>query len=79
MHGSGAHSDGKGPRVRIDSSYTNHGAWRGTGGRLASDLTLLLDKLEIARAHVVGHSFGGQVVQEFSAAHPERVEALTVA
>lgn len=80
--------DGLGRRLAgrhrvVTYDLRGHGSARSSAvpsdyGRLASDLALLLDKLEIARAHVVGHSFGGQVVQEFSAAHPERVEALTV-
>jgi pimeloyl-ACP methyl ester carboxylesterase len=38
----------------------------------------VLNGLEIERAHVLGHSFGGQVAQVFATSHPERVEALTV-
>lgn len=45
---------------------------------LADDLTRLLDACSIECAHVVGHSFGGQVAQAFAAAHPDRLSALTV-
>lgn len=47
-------------------------------GPLADDLARLLDALEVDRAHVAGHSFGGQVVMSFAAAHPERLTALSV-
>jgi pimeloyl-ACP methyl ester carboxylesterase len=46
--------------------------------RFVRDLVLLLDWLELERAHLVGHSFGGQVVEAFAGSHPDRVEALTV-
>lgn len=45
---------------------------------LADDLAQLLDVLALERAHVVGHSFGGQVAQAFAARHPERLTGLTV-
>jgi pimeloyl-ACP methyl ester carboxylesterase len=47
-------------------------------GQLSDDLAALLDEQGVERAHVVGHSFGGQVVQAFAAAHPDRVAGLTV-
>lgn len=46
--------------------------------KLAADLRRMLDRLEIERAHVLGHSFGGQVAQTFAASFPERLESLTV-
>jgi 3-oxoadipate enol-lactonase len=45
---------------------------------LADDLRALLDRQEIERAHVVGHSLGAQVAQSFALRSPERVRSLTV-
>jgi 3-oxoadipate enol-lactonase len=45
---------------------------------LVDDLARLLDALEVERAHVVGHSFGGQVATAFALSRPQRVAALTV-
>jgi rifampin ADP-ribosylating transferase len=42
----------------------------------AADAAALLDALEIPRAVVVGHSFGGLVAQQFAADFPDRVLAL---
>ncbi|MGW5852228.1 alpha/beta fold hydrolase [Streptomyces sp. NPDC055254] len=44
----------------------------------ARDLEVLLDSLEVAQAHVVGHSFGGQVAQRFAVRCPSRVHRLTL-
>jgi pimeloyl-ACP methyl ester carboxylesterase len=46
---------------------------------MAGDLHRLLDRLEIARAHLVGHSYGGAVALQYTARHPGRVASLTVA
>jgi pimeloyl-ACP methyl ester carboxylesterase len=46
---------------------------------MAKDLGGLLDALEIERADIVGHSFGGAVALEYAARHPERVRSLTLA
>jgi pimeloyl-ACP methyl ester carboxylesterase len=45
---------------------------------LADDLGAVLDRLGLERAHLVGHSFGGQIVQAFAVRAPERVSSLTV-
>jgi pimeloyl-ACP methyl ester carboxylesterase len=45
---------------------------------LASDLKSVLDELGIARAHIVGESFGGVVSQTFALNHPEAVQTLTL-
>jgi 3-oxoadipate enol-lactonase len=45
---------------------------------LAEALKDLLDMLEIGRAHLVGHSIGGMVAQEFAAAFPQRVASLVL-
>jgi len=36
----------------------------------------LLDKLEISKAVLLGHSFGGQVAMDFALTHPHRVSRL---
>jgi 3-oxoadipate enol-lactonase len=46
--------------------------------QLADDLGAVLDSLSIDKAEVLGHSFGGQVVQCFGARHPERVSRLWI-
>jgi pimeloyl-ACP methyl ester carboxylesterase len=38
----------------------------------------LIDRLRVARADVVGHSLGGAVSVDFTAAHPERVDRLAL-
>jgi pimeloyl-ACP methyl ester carboxylesterase len=43
---------------------------------MAGDLLELLDRLEIARATLIGHSMGGKVAMALSLAEPERVTAL---
>ncbi|HEX8071556.1 MAG TPA: alpha/beta fold hydrolase [Pyrinomonadaceae bacterium] len=43
---------------------------------IADDVAALLDALGIARAHVLGASFGGFVAQEFALAYPEKTESL---
>jgi 3-oxoadipate enol-lactonase len=45
---------------------------------LSHDLIALLDRLGIDRAHLIGHSYGGQVVQTAALAYPERISALTL-
>jgi pimeloyl-ACP methyl ester carboxylesterase len=46
---------------------------------MAQDLAGLLDGLEIERAALVGHSFGGVVCLKLAALTPQRVERLVVA
>lgn len=49
-----------------DLSYSN----------LASDVVALLDHLEVARAHVIGHSMGAGTTLELAVNHPERVLSI---
>ncbi|HEY3247222.1 MAG TPA: alpha/beta fold hydrolase [bacterium] len=42
----------------------------------AQDVADLLDHLDIARAHIIGVSRGGQIAIAFTLDHPERVSAL---
>lgn len=46
---------------------------------MAADVTGLLDHLGIARAHLVGHSFGGAVALHTAVLYPRRVDGLVVA
>jgi pimeloyl-ACP methyl ester carboxylesterase len=50
-----------------------------TTADMASDLIGLLDHLQIKRAHLVGHSFGGAVALHAAALRPGRFETLTLA
>ncbi len=45
----------------------------------ASDVSRILDELNIARAHIVGLSKGGLVAQHFALKHPERLRRLVLA
>lgn len=49
-----------------------------TFAELALDAVALLDALGVGRAHVVGHSFGGEIAQEVAIDHPDRVAGLVV-
>lgn len=44
----------------------------------ADDLSDLMDKLGIRRAHVIGISNGGMIAQHFTIKHPEKVGALVL-
>lgn len=45
---------------------------------LADALLQLLDHLKLEKAHIVGHSIGGMVAQQFIANHPECVRSLVL-
>jgi 3-oxoadipate enol-lactonase len=65
--------------VRVDlrghgASPVPTGPWTITD--FAEDLVALLDRLEISRAHVVGHSAGGVFATTLALAHPGRVTGL---
>lgn len=44
----------------------------------ADVLAEVLDGLQVPRAHVVGHSFGGAVAAQFAVSHPRRVASLAL-
>jgi esterase len=46
---------------------------------MAEDLLALLDRLDVPRAHLLGHSMGGKVVISLARLAPERVASLIVA
>lgn len=46
---------------------------------MAGDLAGLLDHLQIPKAHLLAHSFGGVVSLSFACAHPQRVHSLVLA
>lgn len=67
--------------VRFDAR--GHGAARSTPvpesfAPLADDVAALLDELDVHRAHVVGHSWGGQIAQRFALDHPDRVDRMSL-
>jgi pimeloyl-ACP methyl ester carboxylesterase len=50
-----------------------------TGADLAADPIGILDALKIEKAHLVGLSMGGAIVQQLAVEHPDRVASITVA
>jgi pimeloyl-ACP methyl ester carboxylesterase len=50
-----------------------------TTADMAGDLHALIDHLNIERAHLVGHSYGGAVALHYTVLYPERVHSLTLA
>ena len=48
-------------------------------GNLSQDMAGLLDQLEIQKAHIMAHSFGGVVAMNFALQYPDRVRSLVLA
>jgi len=46
--------------------------------QMADDAVALMDALDMARAHVVGSSMGGEIAQELAISYPERVDRLVL-
>lgn len=84
---------GQGWRPQIDDLCRDHRViWfdnRGIGGsqplagpvsveHMADDCWRLLDHLRVERAHIVGHSLGGMIVQEAARRQPKRVASLSL-
>jgi len=49
-----------------------------TWGNLAESAVVLLDQLGVERVHLVGHSMGGMVAQEFAYRYPDRLASLVL-
>jgi 3-oxoadipate enol-lactonase len=66
--------------VRYD--VRGHGSARGVPvpepDVLAADLVALLDRLDLPDAHLVGHSWGGQIAQRAVLDHPDRVRRVSL-
>ena len=45
---------------------------------MARDLLVLMDKLQISKAHIVGHSMGGRTAVRFGSEYPERTLTVTI-
>lgn len=45
---------------------------------MARDLLVLMDKLQINKAHIVGHSMGGRTAIRFGSQYPERTLTVTI-
>jgi pimeloyl-ACP methyl ester carboxylesterase len=48
------------------------------GAQMAEDVVLLMDHLDIKKAHVVGYSLGGMITVKLLTLHPDRVLSATV-
>jgi 3-oxoadipate enol-lactonase len=91
ISGVGANTLGWGPllpplagRFRV-ITFDNRGAGRSSAPsgpystqQLADDAVALLDDLGVARAHVLGMSFGGTIAQELALASPGRIDRLVL-
>lgn len=49
-----------------------------TLGDMAGDTLALLDRLNLARVHLVGLSMGGMIAQSIAIGHPQRVKSMTL-
>ncbi len=90
LHGVGGGAESFCPQLRHFGARFRAIAWNmpGYGGstprdpltfaELARALADFLDEREIAAAHLVGHSIGGMIAQEFAATFPERVGSMTL-
>jgi len=88
MHGIGGDSESFRPQLDALSDSWRVVAWNMPGygtsplpekmcfGVLGDAVNTLLDQLGVTDAHILGHSIGGMVAQQFVAQHPERVRSL---
>ncbi len=66
-------------------TFDNRGAGRSSAPpgpyatrQMADDAAAMLDRIGVARAHVMGLSLGGMIAQELALAYPERVDHLVL-
>lgn len=90
LHGVGSDAGGFSPQLEYFGRSYRAMAWNmpGYGGAepletltfpaVAQALAAQLNQLGIARVHLVGHSLGGMVAQEFAAMFPDRLLSLTL-
>jgi 3-oxoadipate enol-lactonase len=90
LHGIGGAAESFTPQMQAFSDDFNVIAWNmpGYGGSaplqplsfetLAGALAELMDDIGSATAHIVGHSIGGMVAQQFVSGYPERVASLVL-
>jgi pimeloyl-ACP methyl ester carboxylesterase len=64
--------------VRYDIRPFGESTVPGAPYKTIDDLLALMDALELDRAHLMGHSFGGGVALDFALAHPARVASLVL-
>ncbi len=66
--------------IRFDYRGTGLSDWNSKGyslSDLAADAVLILDSLDIRKAHLLGISLGGMVAQEYAVHYPDRTSTLT--
>jgi 3-oxoadipate enol-lactonase len=90
LHGIGGAAESFTPQMQAFSDDFNVVAWNMPGyGKsaplqplsfeaLAEALAELMDDIDAATSHIVGHSIGGMVAQQFVAGYPEKVSSLTL-
>jgi 3-oxoadipate enol-lactonase len=88
LHGIGGGADSWAPQLDALSLRYRTIAWNMPGYHgspaleemsfpaLAETLLGMLDEFGLDRVHLVGHSIGGMVAQEFAASHPARLRSL---
>jgi 3-oxoadipate enol-lactonase len=61
-----------------DAGRSSRAARTYTTADMADDVAGLMDSLDIARAHVLGLSMGGMILQELALRHPTRVNRMVL-
>lgn len=90
LHGIGGAAESFAPQMQAFSADFRAVAWNMPGygaspalqpltfEALAAALAELMDDIGASTAHILGHSIGGMVAQQFVAGYPERVSSLTL-